>query len=252
MDMEQRNLEKAMDIYARLMMGEEIRSDSGANRGLYEEYAQNAEVYEILEQLVKRLNLHLYEYDKGLYLTAGDGNRVFGYSNEELRRSMGLRANKELYLTYFIMYQVILTFYKDTGSYQFVEYTSLPELLERTTNAFKTILMDMDVLVQDEMEEHSFSTLALLWDELPLNPSEDAQGYRAGRGSRTGMVKLTLNFLKEQDLLMEAQEQYYPTSRLKALVENYFEDNRGRLYEILKAVQKGEDEYATDEPDSRE
>ena len=41
--MEQRNLEKAVDIYARLMMGEEIRRDGGANRTLYEDYTNNPE-----------------------------------------------------------------------------------------------------------------------------------------------------------------------------------------------------------------
>ncbi len=34
--MEQRNVEKAIDIYARLMMGEEVKRDGGGNRALYE------------------------------------------------------------------------------------------------------------------------------------------------------------------------------------------------------------------------
>ena len=45
--MEMKNLEKAMDIYARLVTGEEI-GRSGANASLYEDYYSNAEVYEIL------------------------------------------------------------------------------------------------------------------------------------------------------------------------------------------------------------
>lgn len=232
--MEQRNLEKAIDIYARLMMGEEIKRDSGANRELYEEYSQNAEVYDILDMIVKRLNLHLYEYKNGLYLTAGEGNRIFGYRNDELRRMMGLRNNKELYLVYFIMYQLLLTFYNDTGSYQFVECTTLSELVERTTKAFARILRDMDILVQDEVEENSFRSIAMLWDEIPLQTTEDQEGYRASRSSRTGIVKLTLNFLVAEELLLEAEERYYPTDRMKALSENYFEEYRGRLYEMLK------------------
>lgn len=227
-------MEKAIDIYARLMMGEEIKRDSGSNRDLYEEYVQNAEVYEVLDMIVKRLNLNLYEYNNGLYLTAGDGNRIFGYSNDELKRTMGLRYNKELYLCYFIMYQLLLTFYNDTGSYQFVECTTLPELLEKTTKALKKIIVKLDVLVQDEVEENSFKTIALLWDELPLNSTEDVLPYRASRSCQTGMVKLVLNFMVNQDLFMEAQERYYPTDRMKALTENYFEEYRGRLYEILK------------------
>ena len=232
--MEQRNLEKAVDIYARLMMGEEICRDSGANRILYEEYTGNPEVYEIVNMITGRLNLQLYEYNNSLFLTAGDGNRVFGYSNEELKRLMGLRYNKELYLIYFIMYQVLLCFYTDTGSYQFVECVSLSEVLERVTKHLKKITAELSVLVQDEVEENSFKAIALLWDELPLTNVEESDVIRAARNSRMGMTKLALNFMVGQKLLIEAQERYYSTDRLRALSENYFEEYRGRLYEILK------------------
>lgn len=232
--MEQRNLEKAIDIYARLMMGEEICRDSGANRILYEEYTGNPEVYEIVNMITGRLNLQLYEYNNSLFLTAGDGNRVFGYSNEELKRLMGLRYNKELYLVYFIMYQVLLCFYTDTGSYQFVECVSLSEVLERVTKHLKKITAELSVLVQDEVEENSFKAIALLWDELPLTNVEESDIIRAARNSRMGMTKLALNFMVGQKLLIEAQERYYSTDRLRALSENYFEEYRGRLYEILK------------------
>ena len=232
--MEQRNLEKAVDIYARLMMGEEICRDSGANRTLYEEYTGNPEVYEIVNMITGRLNLQLYEYNNSLFLTAGDGNRVFGYSNEELKRLMGLRYNKELYLIYFIMYQVLLSFYTDTGSYQFVECVSLSEVLERVTKHLKKITAELSVLVQDEVEENSFKAIALLWDELPLTNVEESDVIRAARNSRMGMTKLALNFMVGQKLLIEAQERYYSTDRLRALSENYFEEYRGRLYEILK------------------
>ncbi|MBO4997516.1 MAG: hypothetical protein J6D02_05910 [Lachnospira sp.] len=232
--MEQRNLEKAVDIYARLMMGEEIRRDGGANRTLYEDYTSNPEVYEIVNMITGRLNLQLYEYNNSLFLTAGDGNRVFGYSNEELKRLMGLRYNKELYLVYFIMYQVLLCFYTDTGSYQFVECVQLSEVLERVTKHLRKITAELSVLVQDEVEENSFKAIALLWDELPLSNVEETDVVRAARNSRMGMTKLTLNFMIEQKLLLEAQEHYYPTDRLRALSENYFEEYRGRLYEILK------------------
>ncbi|MCR4715725.1 MAG: DUF6063 family protein [Lachnospiraceae bacterium] len=234
--MEQKNLDKAMDIYAKLMMGEEIKRGSGPNQTLYQEYIDNAEVYEILENMTKRLNLHLYEYNEALYLTAGDGNKTFGYSNEELKRTMGLKNNRELYLTYYIIYQVILCFYKDSGSYQFVESVSPSEVLERTTTAFAKTISKLDVLVSDEIEEHSIKSIAILWDEMPISLTEvnDDTGFRASRGSRSGLVKTTLNFLVNEELLVVANEQYYPTDRMKALIENYFEQYRGRLYELLR------------------
>ena len=115
---------------------------------------------------------------------------------------MGLRYNKELYLIYFIMYQVLLSFYTDTGSYQFVECVSLSEVLERVTKHLKKITAELSVLVQDEVEENSFKAIALLWDELPLTNVEESDVIRAARNSRMGMTKLALNFMVGQKLLM--------------------------------------------------
>ena len=67
---------------------------------------------------------------------------------------------------------------------------------------------------------------------------------RAARNSKVGFVKMVFNFLTSQELFIEAQERYYPTDRFKALVENYFDDFKGRLAEIMSA--RGEETNATD------
>ena len=94
--MDSKSLDRALDVMTGLLNGEEIRSDKGSNIALYEEYMNNPEVYQIVRQMVKKMNLDLYEYGGGLYLTAGENNRVFGYTNEELRKILGVRLNREL------------------------------------------------------------------------------------------------------------------------------------------------------------
>lgn len=74
---------------------------------LYEEYCNNSEVYDIITETCKALNLNLYEYNDTLFISAGMKNRVFGYSNEELKRLMGLRVNKELFMV--ILLYIILS-----------------------------------------------------------------------------------------------------------------------------------------------
>ena len=96
--MDSRNLDKAIEIYARLIQGETIAKASRENSALYEDYYGNAEVYEIVGNLLKKLNLSIYEYNEALYITPGEGNRVFGYTNDDMKRILGLRLNKELFL----------------------------------------------------------------------------------------------------------------------------------------------------------
>ena len=66
--MENRNLNKALDIVSKLITGEEVGRKS--NTMLYEEYCNNSEVYDIITETCKALNLNLYEYNDTLFISA--------------------------------------------------------------------------------------------------------------------------------------------------------------------------------------
>lgn len=235
--MEGRNLEKAMEIFGALLAGEEISMGRGKNAALYETYSQNAQVGEIVDHMLSALNLRLYEYNYSLYLTAGMQNKVFGYSNDELKRMMGLRLNKELYLCYYIIYCVMQHFYSDSATYTFAEYARAEEIVKAVDLSLANLTRRLGGLSEDEIAEKSFKAVAAAWDELPAAGNEET-AQRAGRSSRSGYVKLVFNFLISQGLFMEAGEKYYPTGRFHGMVRCYFEQERGRLAELLPA--KGE------------
>jgi len=230
---EERSLDKALDIYSALITGQEVSRSNQDTRDMYEEYYSNSAVYDITNRLVKKLNLNIYEYNESIYVTAGEGNRVFGYTNEDMKRQLGLRLNKELYMVYFIMYNALLSFYQDSASYQVKEYVKQEEIMEQVSSYLMAITKDLSVYSMEDLEAESFKTIALLWDELPAVTSDDKDKNRASRASRTGYVKLTFNFLIAQKLFVEVEDRYYPTDRFKALVENYFEEYKGRIYKAL-------------------
>ena len=226
-------MEKALELFSKLITGENVSSKENGN--LYEEYNSNMEMYNIFSSMLEKLNLTLYQYKDALYITAGEKNKVFGYTNEELRKMLGLRVNKELYMCYFIIYNIITLFYKDSSSYSFQEFIKSEDVLKSVDASLESIISKLDGVAADELEENSFKAIALLWEELPLNHSNDlAVNTRAYKGSRLGYIKITFNFLKEQNLFIEVEERYYANDRFKALIENYFEDFRGRLYEIMR------------------
>lgn len=232
--MENRNLEKALDIVSALLMGEEVKQD-GSNAGLFEEYSRNSEVFDITSQILRKMDIGLYEYNNSLFISAGSNNRVFGYSNEELKRVMGLRLNKELFLTYFIMYNIITEFYKDSSGSTYLEYLRIEDVIRAVDASLMGVIDTSRGIIMEEAEADSFKAVALLWDELPNVSIEDGNGSRAARNSRMGFVKITFNFLTAQRLFTESEDRYYPSDRFKAIAENYFEKNRGRLYEIMNS-----------------
>lgn len=230
--MENRNLDKALDIVSKLIQGENV-SEKGANATLYQEYNTNAEVYDIVHMSLKKFNLNIYEYNSALFVGPKENNRVFGYSNEELRAKMGLKLNKELYLAYFVIYNVITLFYTDTVSSTYAEFVRLEDIIANVEKTSLSIIDKSAGLIMDEIEENSFKQIALSWDELPAATIEDQSGLRAARNSKAGFVKIVVNFLISQELLVESQDRYYPTDRFKSLIENYFDEYRGRFSEIM-------------------
>ncbi|MBQ3545864.1 MAG: hypothetical protein IJA34_12920 [Lachnospiraceae bacterium] len=235
--MEDRNLSKALDIISALINGEEISRDSKSSSDLYDEYTSNGEVFDITNSICKKLNLSLYEYEYSIFASAGENNRVFGYSNDELKKEIGVKLNRELFLCYFIIYNLITWFYNDTGSYTFNEYIKIEDLINSVDGTLSEMIKDLSVYTLNEVEENSFKMIALAWEDLPVMINEEANA-KAARGSKYGFVKMTLNFLIKQELVIESEGRYYPKKRMKALAKCYFEEYKGRLYEIMKGDSK--------------
>lgn len=162
--MEERNLDKALDIASKLIMGEEISKN--ANIALYEEYNSNGQVYTYVHAILKKMNLDIYEFNYSLYVSPGENNRIFGFTNEELRRELGLKTNKELFLCYYIIYNIIMEFYTDTTTYNYVEFVKLEDVIATVDGSVSSIVDLSTGLVLDEVEENSFKQVALLWHDL--------------------------------------------------------------------------------------
>jgi hypothetical protein len=230
--MEDRNLEKALDIVSVLITGQPIR-ENDVNDMLYQEYNNNAQVYDIVNMSLKKMNLNIYEYNNGLYISVKENNNVFGYSNEELRQELGVKVNKDLYMAYFVIYNTITEFYSDTISSTYAEFVKVEDVIRNTDKALLGIIDKQNGFIKNEVEENSFKQIALSWDELPVTTIQDGGIVRAARNSKTGFVKMVFNFLVKQELLIESGDRYYPTDRFRALIENYFDDYRGRLAQLL-------------------
>jgi hypothetical protein len=229
--MDNKNIDRAIEIFSLLIKGESISKEK--NTELYEHYNSYSEVFDLVEKLTNGMNLKVYEHDESLHLSPGEKNRVFGFTNDELKKELGIKLNKELYLSYFVIYNIITKFYKDSSNYTFREYINIQETVEEVSTALYQITDKIETVVINEIEEHSFNTLAMLWDDMPLTSTDYNGQTRAGKSSRVSFVKMVFNFLIDQKLFISSEEGYYPTQRFKALVENYFKEARGRLYDIL-------------------
>ena len=224
-----KSMDKALDIYSALISGKTISAKDKETSELYNAFYSDSEVYDITTGLLQRLNLKIYEYGETIFITAGTGNKVFGYTNDDL----GLRLNRELYLVYFIIYEALFQFYKTSDVYQIKDYVRVDELIEAVSRELGRINSVDETYSQDEVNDGSFKAVALLWDSLPPMISEDRDRNKASRGSRMGYVKLASNLLSSEGIFTVVDDRMYPTDRFHAIAENYFEDSTGALYSFL-------------------
>ena len=114
----------------------------------------------------------------------------------------------------------------------------IDDVIGAVDQGLASVISKIEVLVLSEIEENSFQTLALMWEDLPMITTEESTVRRAARNSKVGYVKMVVNFMVSQRLLLEAQERYYPTERFRALIENYYTEHQGRLYELLNGKEE--------------
>lgn len=68
--MDHRNLDKAMEVFACLITGETVGKDN--HRDLYDAYSSQAEVYDILDAVLKKPISGFMNICNTLYVTAGE------------------------------------------------------------------------------------------------------------------------------------------------------------------------------------
>ena len=76
-------------------------------------------------------------------------------------------------------------FYETTSGEAALTYVKTDMVIESTTALLSGVMARLETIVQNDIEENSFRTLALLWDELPLMAeNDDISTLKAARGSK--------------------------------------------------------------------
>ena len=123
----------------------------------------------------------------------------------------------------------------DIQEMDITDAASVEKVIEEADKYLADVTKRLSVFSAEDVGAESFKAVGLLWDELPAvsHAVYDGEKTKASKASKSGYVKLTFNFMVSQKLFVENEERYYPTDRFKALCENYFEEYRGRLYQML-------------------
>ena len=220
------NTKVALEILAKLVMNETINDKE--NKDLYKIIQTNYSVVNELQEMVELYELELYITDAaGIFIIPKINNKVFGYTNEELRHKLNVKNNKELYLSYFSIYCVISTFYIQSNYRTQVEYIDAKSLLNKVENRLRVLSNNADILSQ---KDFSFSEMYNYWtNEINESSSKNKErvDFSEKRGkTRIALINKTLLFLVDHQYMYkdEYTDRYSISKKFEYIIERFFDD----------------------------
>jgi hypothetical protein len=220
-------LDEALAILKALLQGEVV--SKVANVILYEKYRYSTDVGEMLHYLADKLELKVYTGDDQLFLCPQVGSRLFGWSNEELRRGINyINNNSDLFTGYFIIMNLITMFYREAYPDTPVAYLKVNDLIEKVSRRLEALLKLDDLETVSQENQFDFADVGRVWQRLP----DAREGISGGKNDK---------FLQNERLVVfdQAQRIIYPTARLKTIIWSYYEDrdNRKDLLSLLGSME---------------
>ena len=237
------NLDVALEIINTLIQNKEISKEG--NPLLYQNYVNSSEIGNLTDKIAEKMGFDIYRLDNTLNLCVMLDNKVFGYTNEELKRKMKLiNKNEDIYLMYFIILTIITCFYRESGLNSPRSYLNLSELLQTIEVKFQSLVKE-DIEKTSKENEYNFIDIKNVWERLQ-DAREDM--ILGGKKDKISFVKLVLNFLEEEKLINFNEERQIITltTRFKAIVYFYFENSKENKNKLLEYVYNlGGEEDAT-------
>lgn len=219
-------LDVAFEIVNTLLEGQAISRTK--NRELYEGYRNNSDVEEMVLYIARKMGLRLYNYEEKLFISPGVANKVFGYTNDELKRKIPyIIRNDELYLCYFIIMILITMFYKESGIDTAINYIRFSALVEEITNKFEALIKIDDLESASREYQFNFADICRVWVHL-ADAREDMP--LRGKNDKISFVRNICTFLQNEELIVIDNERnlIFPTDRFKAIIYYYYEDRENK------------------------
>ena len=234
----------ALKIFLELVRKGQIHLEEAPE--LVQAYKTDSEVQGLLTNLVEPLaGVKILDSLYTLYLSPNLDNRVFGYTNEQLRQLLGLKDNRELYLAYFIILALLALFYGEDSLGELSRtYVTIHDLEQFVTgkladitgigkngvNAEKGENQELEEL-EKELEINLKSSVEL-WQDMPEYDPE-LKKLRGTTKNRISFILKVGAFLQEEGLALVQQErEIYLTEKTEQMVRKYYSD-RGRKDKLL-------------------
>jgi hypothetical protein len=202
------------------------------------------EVRDVLRSIVMpQAEVDIFEVKGTIYITPIIGSKLFSYKNEEIKKAISLKTNRELYTAYFVMLCLISMYFSGEDVSSTRNYVPVQQL-EQYISTYMTEVLASSEEDLNNMEDESglpLKAIAETWDDLdPFNP--EIKNLRRASKNRVSFILRVCSFFEDEGYLRVGMLQVLEESEIRLLpkIEHfishaYYNDRRkDELLEFLK------------------
>jgi hypothetical protein len=237
---EEELVKKAFLLYQEVMLKGELPKKE--NPELFSYYFE-IDIRDILERVYLPCSeskiLHI---EDTLYFVPEIENDAYTYSNEELRKMMGLSFNRELYLAQFIWMNVLSEFYGDqfqqtNQTRSFVKVDEIIHKVEEYMNTFMKIPEEELIQLANDYQLDLIGMIDV-WNSLEELTEKNKEVKRYKKKKYSFFLRV-LDFWEKEKLLQVKEEQEISlTKKMENIVGAYYhnEERINKIKELLDSI----------------
>ena len=230
------NVRYAAKIFFRLIEKGEINIHD--DRKLFE-IMDEAEVSQVLQVLEEETGTIILKGSDRMYISPKTDNKVFGYTNEELRTLLKVGDNSELYTCYFIMLSILALFYRGEGyDIKCREFVEIEEIHEFIDQKIKGLGEMEDLRAIEDATQINFGVVVSKWGSM-IAYDERKENLQASKNNRMAFIKKTCSFLADQGLLIDENSRIVRTTeKMDRMVMGYYtaRDRKSQILDFINGI----------------
>jgi hypothetical protein len=177
------------------------------------------EVRDVLRSIIMpQAEVDIFEVKGTIYITPMVGSKLFSYRNEEIKRALNLKTNKELYTAYFVMLCLISMYFSGEDSNSTRNYVPVQQLEQYISKYTSEILASTEEDLKSIEDETGFplKAIAETWDNLdPFNP--EIKNLRRASKNRVSFILRVCDFFEDEGYLKVGLLQVLEESEIRLL-----------------------------------
>jgi hypothetical protein len=243
MEWTQETVSKGFGLYVALSNKGFLTSKEDEYFLWYEERDVQDFIRKVIEPTGKVM-IFIDEQDGVIQMVPEIENETMSYTNEDLKKELGFKDNKEIYLFYYILF-ILISELEQPYDTEFADRMYLPmeELLDKMNGYIEQYERLGEEKLEKLSDEYDIDVAGIVeaWGRM-ADFNEGATSHIRTKDNRRMYIEKTLKFLEKEKLIrIREYTNISVTNKMKNIISYYYHNvtNKSKIHDLLLVTKEG-------------